>query len=73
MISLICGILKKKKKKATNELIYKNRMSVTDVENELMVTMRVKGGGRNWKIGIDVYTPNVNIDNYVNTICKIDN
>ena len=48
-------------------------MSVTDVENELIVTMRVKGGGRNWKIGNDVYTPNVNIDNYVNTICKIDN
>ena len=61
MISLISGILKKKK--ATNELTYKNRMSVTDVENELMVTRRVKGGGRNWKIGIDEYTLCVNTDN----------
>ena len=59
----ICGILKKGKKKATNELIYKNRMSVMDVENELMVTRRVKGGGRNWKTGIDEYTLCVNRDN----------
>ena len=65
MISLICGIKKEKL------LIYKHKMSVTDVENELMVTRRVKGGRKNWKIEIDVYTLYVNIDNYVNTICKI--
>ena len=33
-----------------------NRNRVTDVKNKLMVTRREKGGGINWKIGIDVYT-----------------
>ena len=40
MISLICGILKKKKD--INKLIYK-----TDIENELMVTKGESGGGIN--------------------------
>ena len=31
--------------KGTNELIYKNRNRVTDVENTLMVTKRGKKGG----------------------------
>ena len=39
-ISLICGILKKKKD--INKLIYK-----TDIENELMVTKGESGGGIN--------------------------
>ena len=39
MRSLICGILKN----GTNELIYKTE-PVTDVENELMVTKRERGG-----------------------------
>ena len=40
MISLICGILKKKN--GTNELIYKTKI-VTDVENKLIV---IKGKKR---------------------------
>ena len=45
----------KKKKKSTNELIYKRETRVTDVENKLMVTQRGKGG-INWETGIDIYT-----------------
>ena len=33
-----------------------NRNTVTDVENNLMVTSRETRGGINWEIGIDVYT-----------------
>ena len=50
MISLICGILKKR---GRNKLIYKTERD-TDVENKFMLTR----GWReiNWKIGIDIYT-----------------
>ena len=44
MMSVICGI---KKKKGTNEPIYK-RETVTDIEDKCMVT---KGGGRSDKMG----------------------
>ena len=43
MISLICGILKKKK--SINELIYKIERP-TDIENKLMVTNRERVGER---------------------------
>ena len=49
MISLICGI---KKKKGYKQTYLQNRNRVTDVENKFMVT-------REWikeKIGIDIYT-----------------
>ena len=41
-----------KKKKFTDELIYKTRNTVTDVENKLLVT---KGGGDKLDVGIDIY------------------
>ena len=53
MISLTCRILKKKK--GTNELIYK-----TEVESQIQKTNLwlpgSKGGRINWEIGIDIYT-----------------
>ena len=49
MILLICGILKN----GTNEPIYE---TVTDVENNLMVTRGRKERGINWEPGIDIYT-----------------
>jgi len=50
MVLLILGILKS----GTNELIYNTDK---EVENNLMVARRKAGGGINWNIGIDVYTP----------------
>ena len=52
MISLICGIGKN-----TNELIYK-----TEVESQIQKTyLRLpggkRGGGINWEVEIDIYTP----------------
>ena len=40
----------------TNELIYKKRNGVTDVENKLMVNKRERVRRINWKIGIDIET-----------------
>ena len=35
-----------------------NRNTVTDVENKFMITKGERaGGGINWEIGIDIYTP----------------
>ena len=54
MISLICGILKKKWYKWT---YLQNRMTVTELENELMVTKGDGwGSGIDWEFGIDMYT-----------------
>ena len=50
MISLIC----RNWKKGTNELIYKNRKRVTDVQNQFLDTNGYKGL-INWEIGIYVY------------------
>lgn len=43
-----------KKKKSTNELIYKAE-TVREVENKLMVS-RIQAGEINWEAGIDIYT-----------------
>ena len=51
MISLICGILKK----ATNELIYKTKIELQMQKINLWLPGG-KGGGINWKIGVDKYT-----------------
>ena len=42
-------------KNGTNELIYKKKNRVTDVENKLMVT-KGERWGMNWETGIDIYT-----------------
>ena len=61
MISLICGILKKKKR-GTNERIYK-----TEVESQMQKTSLWlsgdKGGGINQETGID-YTTMYKMDYY---------
>ena len=44
------------KKNGANELIYKNRNRVTDVENKLTVTKGEGEEGINWETGIDIYT-----------------
>ena len=62
MISLICGIKKKKRYKWT---YLQNRKRLTDLENEFMVTGG-KGGGR----GI---VREFGIDNVHNAIFKINN
>ena len=54
MMSLICGILKKKKKDDTNELNYKTINRLT--ENDLMVTGGASRGGVHWELGINRYT-----------------
>ena len=41
-------------KKGTNELIYKKRKRVTDVQNQFFVT-KGKKGLTNWEIGIYIY------------------
>ena len=44
------------KKKGYKWTYLQNRNWVTDVKNKLMVTIRERGGGINWEIGIDIYT-----------------
>ena len=44
-------------KKGTNELIYKTEIELQlYVETKLMVMSKRRQGGRNWEIGIDIYT-----------------
>ena len=45
-----------KRIKATNELIYKNRNRLTDVENKLTVTRGYRVGRISWENGTDIYT-----------------
>ena len=49
MISLLCGILKKKSD--ANEFIYKIETRLMDIENKLTVTHRGKGSRRD-RLGV---------------------